>query len=247
MATKNGKIIAVTGATGYQGGSTVRFLLEDGSFIVRGITRNMESPSAKADLDDPQSLVTAFTGVYGVFGLTNYWECVDGDRERIQGKALVDAAIKAGVQHFVWSSLDHTEYRGAHWESKADVNDYLRASGLPSTSLFTSYYFENYTRQLPLIKNFDGTFTFPVELTPDIPIAVYSAAETGAWVLAAFKNPEQWIGKEMRVASEFISARDMVKVITEYSGKTIRLSETLIDLSPPDPAQLETQTHLQRK
>ena len=41
------KIIVVTGATGAQGGSVVKFLLEDGTFAVRATTRNPESPKAK--------------------------------------------------------------------------------------------------------------------------------------------------------------------------------------------------------
>ena len=41
------KIIAVTGATGAQGGSVAKFLLEDGTFAVRALTRNPESPASK--------------------------------------------------------------------------------------------------------------------------------------------------------------------------------------------------------
>lgn len=40
-------LIAVTGATGAQGGSVVQYLLEDGGFRVRGITRNVDSEKAK--------------------------------------------------------------------------------------------------------------------------------------------------------------------------------------------------------
>ena len=65
------KIIAVTGATGGQGGSVVNILLKRGEWKVRAITRNVESKSAKAlaargaevvtaDLDDEESLIKAF-------------------------------------------------------------------------------------------------------------------------------------------------------------------------------------------
>lgn len=94
-------IVAVVGATGAQGGSVVKFLLADGGFRVRGITRNLDSEKAKgmlqqsertlskidilislaliakgvevvkADLDDVPSLTKAFTGAHGVFGVTN--------------------------------------------------------------------------------------------------------------------------------------------------------------------------------
>lgn len=40
-------LIVVTGATGAQGGSVVKFLLEDGGFRIRGITRNIQSEKAQ--------------------------------------------------------------------------------------------------------------------------------------------------------------------------------------------------------
>lgn len=64
------------------------------------------------------------------------WEGIPTEEKEIrQGKNLVDAANAAGVQHFVWSTLDHTEDPHAgHWNSKAVVDDYLKASGIPRTS-----------------------------------------------------------------------------------------------------------------
>ena len=85
MADK--KIIAVIGATGAQGGGLVRAILDDpdGGFAVRAITRNLSSDKAKAlaeagaevvaaELDDAASLEKAFSGAYGAFCVTNYWE-----------------------------------------------------------------------------------------------------------------------------------------------------------------------------
>ncbi|KAF8587066.1 NAD(P)-binding protein [Ramaria rubella] len=242
------RIVVVTGATGTQGGSVVKFLQEDGTFIIRGITRNPESPAAKAlsakgveifkaDFREPDSLIPAFTGAYGVFGVTNFWEYVSGAEEVAQGKALVDVAKKTGVKHFIWSSMDHSEYEISCCESKADVDDYLKASGVPRTSVYTSCYFENFTNLFRLTKNPSGSYDFPMKLTPDIPIPVYCANETGkailfAWVLVAFKNPDEWLGKDLRVAAEFISARNMAKIISEVSGKPVQVAEINVDLTP---------------
>ena len=76
MAEK--KIIAVTGATGAQGGGLVRAILadKDGGFAVRALTRNVNSDKAQelkklgaevveADIDREDSLVRAFSGAYG--------------------------------------------------------------------------------------------------------------------------------------------------------------------------------------
>jgi len=80
-----GKIIAVIGATGAQGGGLVRAILADpaSGFRARAITRNPSSDAAKAlaaagaevvqgDLDDPASLVKSFEGAYGAFLVTNF-------------------------------------------------------------------------------------------------------------------------------------------------------------------------------
>ncbi|KIC89751.1 NmrA family NAD(P)-binding protein [Flavihumibacter sp. ZG627] len=77
-------MILVTGATGAQGGSVAKALLEQGKFGVRVLTRNAGSEKAlelaaagaeivTGDLDDKTSLLQAKQGVYGVFGLTNFW------------------------------------------------------------------------------------------------------------------------------------------------------------------------------
>jgi uncharacterized protein YbjT (DUF2867 family) len=43
------KIIAVIGATGVQGGSVAQFLIKDGTFAVRAITRNPDGAAAKGE------------------------------------------------------------------------------------------------------------------------------------------------------------------------------------------------------
>ena len=65
------KTIAVIGATGTQGGGVVNALLKEGTWKVRGITRNPQSDKAKdlvsqgvevisADSENVESLIKAF-------------------------------------------------------------------------------------------------------------------------------------------------------------------------------------------
>ncbi|KAF8496951.1 NmrA-like family domain-containing protein 1 [Gautieria morchelliformis] len=231
------KIIVVTGATGAQGGSVARFLLNDGTYAVRAVTRNPDSPAAKelaakgaevikADMRVLASLEKAFAGAYGVFGVTNFWEPGVGyEGEVSQGKSLVDAAKATGIKHFVWSTLDSTPAEASHWESKNVVDQYLKKSGVPRTSLYTSFYFENYLGLLPFLKRNDGSYDFPLPLITDAPFAVYSVAETGAFALAAFLHPETWLEKDIRITTDFLSAREMAKLVSDVSGKTIHVSE----------------------
>ncbi|TDL21423.1 NAD(P)-binding protein [Rickenella mellea] len=236
------KLIVVTGATGAQGGSVVRFLLEDGSFQVRAVTRNADSEKAKelaakgvevvtGNLNDIESVKKAFTGAYGVFGVTSFWDRVEGggsEKEIAHGKNLVDAAKATNISHFVWSTLNNSApVHAAHWDSKALVDDYLKASGVPRTSLYTACYYENFTTFARLTTNADGALEAnwgPINWS-DGPLGAYSVEDTGAFVLHAFKNPNEWIGKDIPLIAEIITARSIVKTFSEVLGKPIKLIE----------------------
>lgn len=100
-------IITVLGATGAQGSGLVRAILNDPKkrFDVRAITRNPAGEKAEAlkssgaevvyaDLDDVESLTKAFTGTYGVFAVTNFWEHFSPQKETQQAANIAAAAKK---------------------------------------------------------------------------------------------------------------------------------------------------------
>jgi uncharacterized protein YbjT (DUF2867 family) len=87
-ATEMPRLIAVTGATGNQGGSVARLLLKHPeAYSVRAITRDASSRASKAladlgacvvqaDLTRPETLSAAVDGCWGVFGVTNFYDAV---------------------------------------------------------------------------------------------------------------------------------------------------------------------------
>lgn len=116
MAQK--KLIAVMGATGCQGGAVVDALLKcSDQFDIRAITRNPDSKAAKAlaekgielfkaDADNEDSMIAAFTGAYGAFLVTDFWSDMDMKHEIEQTKILNRAVIAADVKHVVLSTLE---------------------------------------------------------------------------------------------------------------------------------------------
>lgn len=110
------KTVLVTGATGKQGGAVIDHLLTataSSSFNIVAVTRNISSPRASklaslpnvsviaGDLSDPEAIFDQVGPVYAVYSVQ-----INSDAEEQQGKALIDAAILNGVQHFVYSSGD---------------------------------------------------------------------------------------------------------------------------------------------
>src|SRR6516165_10515775 len=149
------KTVLVAGATGRQGGAVIRHMLRN-EWKLRALTRNPNAPPAqeltrqgvevvRGNLDDPASLERAARGVYGVYSVQDFWS-VGAKREVMQGKNLADAAKKAGVQHFVYSSVGGAERNTGipHWESKWQVEKHIRQLNLPTTVFRPAAFMEMY-------------------------------------------------------------------------------------------------------
>jgi uncharacterized protein YbjT (DUF2867 family) len=145
----------VCGATGNQGGAVARSLLDRG-FRVCGLTRDPEKPEAQVlteqgaevvqgDMEDRSAMDRVLEGTYGVFSVQNFWE-VGYDREVQQGKTVADAAKAAGVEHFVYSSVGsaHRQTGIPHFDSKLEVEEYVRQIELPYTILRPVFFMQNW-------------------------------------------------------------------------------------------------------
>jgi uncharacterized protein YbjT (DUF2867 family) len=195
-------IIAVIGATGSQGGSVVRALLDRGTFRVRALTRDPASYSGPADevvaadLSDSASLKSAFAGAHGVFAVSNFWEA--GTQEIAQGRNAVDAALAAGVRHFIWSTLPDVEaisggeFEVPHFTNKSRVDELVSGAGFEyHTFVEAPFYFENFLHNMPPSPLPDGRKGWALPLPPDAEVVHMAAiADLGGVVAGAFEHPE---------------------------------------------------------
>lgn len=114
------------------------------------------------------SLTEALKGTHTVF-LVTLPDFVTGaapGTEVEHGKNLADAAKEAGVQHIVFSSLINVTDASngrlphvAHFDSKANVEKYIRSQNLPATFIQPGYYMTNFTNLQLLRKGDDGAYT----------------------------------------------------------------------------------------
>ena len=243
MADK--KIIAVLGSTGSQGGGLCRAILADaaGGFACRAITRDTSKDKAKAlatagaqvvkaDLDDVESLKKAFAGAHGVYAVTNFWEHFSGEKEKAQAKNIADAAKAAGVKHVVWSTLEDTRklmksddkrmpmlqqnYRVPHFDAKAEAN--ASFTGLPTTLLVTSFYWDNlYLFGLAPKKGDDGklAWTFPMGTSK---LAGIAAEDIGKVAYGVFKAGNEYVGKTVGIYGEALTIEQMGKALSKVLG-----------------------------
>ena len=163
-------------------------------------------------------LTRLFTGAKIAFINTTHW----GDEVAI-GKACADAAKRAGIAHYIYSSMpDHStfgqDWRALPmWSSKFAVENYVRQLGIPATFVYTGIYNNNFTSlPYPLFRmelQDDGSFVWQAPFHPDYPLPWLDAEhDVGPALLPIFKmGANHWKGQRYVVPVYIAQSRSSLK------------------------------------
>jgi uncharacterized protein YbjT (DUF2867 family) len=245
------KIIAVLGATGAQGGGLVRAILSDaeGRFAVRAITRDPGSEKARAlaalgaevvaaDIDDEASLAAALDGVYGAYFVTFFWAHFSPAKEKAEVRSMAKAAKSAGLKHVIWSTLEDTrqwvpladarmptlmgEYKVPHFDAKGESNKVFIELGVPTTFLYTSFYWDNLIHfGMGPKKGPDGKLAFTLPMA-DKKLPGIAAEDIGKCAYGIFKREPEFIGKSVGIAGEHLTGKQMADALSVALGQEVR-------------------------
>ncbi|MFI7011323.1 NmrA/HSCARG family protein [Streptomyces sp. NPDC050145] len=226
--------VAVTGATGAQGGATARALLAAGH-RVRALTRRPDSPAADtlralgaevrhADFDDRPSLEAALTGADSLFAVTTPFG-TDTATEIRQGKALVDAAAEVRLGHIVFTSAAHADRDTGvpHYESKLLIEQHMRTAGVPWTVIAPAAFMDNYAGGWTLDGLRDGTFAWP--MPTDRPLTLIPASDIGAFAALTLQRRDEFAGRRIDIASDECTPARMAEILTTAMGRQVAHQE----------------------
>jgi uncharacterized protein YbjT (DUF2867 family) len=227
---RSDKTILVTGATGQQGNAVARALLADG-WTVRALVRDPAKPTAQelqrldaelaqGDLFDPVSLDRACRGCYGVFGVQTYFipEGIAGEIE--QGKQLAEAAGRAGVEHFVYSSVGSADKETGipHFQSKWQIEQHIHALRLRATILRPVFFMENFgTFFAPSLEN--GVYVIRMAVKPTTRLAMVAVADIGAFAALAFRDPDQYVGLALDIGGDLLTVPEACVKMRNQFGR----------------------------
>lgn len=227
-------IIVIVGATSKQGRSVAATLLRSKRFRVRALTRNDGSPAAVALRDmgaevigvpagRTKELVVAFEGAAGAFLMTPPITPPDTSEAPL-GRQLADAAVAAGVQHIVFSTLENVDRisGGAkyapHFTDKAEVADYIRGLPISRSFVMLAFFYTNLLEYY--VPRYEGdTLLLPIYLPEDFRAPfVDPLTATGPVVLEIFSNPVLYDGKTLPIVGDLISPREIVDTFRRVTG-----------------------------
>ncbi|KAJ4187799.1 hypothetical protein NW759_016870 [Fusarium solani] len=243
------RAILVTGATGNQGGAIIDALLkrQPSDFLLLAVTRNAKSAGAErlaaksssirlveGDLDSTAKLFQSAKQVAGTIPLWGVYSVqasmgkgVTLEGEVKQGKAMIDESIKAGVQHFVYSSVERGGNERSwdnptpvpHFKTKHEIEHYLRdataGKSMGWTILRPVIFMDN------LAPGFPGRvfLTMLRDTIKDKPLQWIATKDIGFFGAEAFHNPSAWNRRAFGVAGDVLTFSQLSDTFQRVTGK----------------------------
>ncbi|KAI7222490.1 NAD(P)-binding protein [Hortaea werneckii] len=241
------KFILVTGATGKQGGAVIDALAGNSDFTLLAQTRNAAGGGAQklqskgnnikvveGDQDDVPGLfanaqkAADSKGIWGVYSVqVSQGKGVTHEGEIKQGKAMVDEAVKAGVKHFVYGSVERggdeksweNETPIPHFESKYQIEHYLKekAGSMGWTILRPVAFMDNLAPGFPT-QVFMAAMRETLGSKPNQWIAV---KDIGIFAALAFKNPQQYNHKAIGLAGDELTHQQLSQAFEKKTGQPL--------------------------
>ncbi|KAK8154413.1 hypothetical protein IWX90DRAFT_442379 [Phyllosticta citrichinensis] len=259
------KALLITGATGKQGSAVVDALLAQGSKdTILAVTRDPESASAKrlvhksptiklvkGNLDDVPAVFEAAKKmakgeqIWGVYSVQlAMGKGATSERETKQGIALVDEALKNGVQHFVYSSVD----RGGDevsWNNPTDVPHFVTKHNIEHHLRNSAGSKMGWTilRPVCFMDNLEPAYPTKVFLAAlkssmkDKPLQWVATADIGWFAAQALSKPQEYNHKAIGLAGDELTFDQLSKAFKNTTGQPAGtsfsfLGSTLMYLMP---------------
>ncbi|MFV2195610.1 NAD(P)H-binding protein [Nocardiopsis sp. LOL_012] len=224
-------MILVTGVQGNLGGAVLAALRDRGA-VAAGGSRTPSEGVRRLDFDDPASL--DLTGV-SVLVLVSAGYAED-DRVVARHAAVIDAAVRDGVGHVVYTSLtgagDHLGFALAHRATER----LLRASGLPHTVLRNGLYAE-LLGALPMWTG-DGVET----AFGDGAVAAVTRTDLAEVAAVVASDPARHAGRVYDLVGTPVTAADLARELgvphtvvglEEYRRRLLEETPGLLPFQPP--------------
>ncbi|KAK4149578.1 hypothetical protein C8A00DRAFT_18750 [Chaetomidium leptoderma] len=234
--------VFVCGATGTQGGAVARQLRAIG-WEVRTTTRDANSPAAQAlasigvkvhagPWSDTAAIESAMTGC-DLFFLNLVPDMTNPNGEIQDAKNMLRIAKAAGVRHIVYNSGIHFPEQESSayafiqllYQAKAEIEKEVQAAGFPHWTIpRPGFFMSNFL--VPnvhmLYPGATETGLFTMAFRPHTELPMIDPEDIGAFVVAAFQNPDKFHGQAVNLISQMVAVETAMETMRRATGRNIR-------------------------
>ena len=226
------KIILITLANGKQCKNLLPFLFQDPDLVVRAFIHS-ESSAVRlreyvgkvgnpanlqvviGDLLVPADIARAVEDVHTIFHVGPPMSV----HEHHIGVLVIKAAEKAGVSHFIFSSVLHPiRSKLLNHDIKRQVEEYLIESSLNWTILQPTHFMQNTTPAEAADKG-----VLPVPYNPDNEMGFVDLRDLGAVTQQILREPEKHYRARYELCGENVSYTEYARLISKVSGKQVEV------------------------
>jgi NAD(P)H dehydrogenase (quinone) len=222
---RDANVTLVTGAGGKTGRAVLRALgAEAGS--VRGLVRSEDQAAAAmkhrasevvvGDMRTAETMAEAMRGARAVYHIPPNM----APDEVALAEVAIEAAVVAGVEHFVYHSVLHpqTEAMPHHWQ-KLHAEERLLESALPLTILQPAVYMQNALAYGTRIAE-DGVY--PVPYAADAGVSMVDLDDVARAAAIVLTEPGHTGATYELCGREILSAREIAEIFTRSLGRPVR-------------------------
>ncbi len=174
------------------------------------------------DSDDKEGLQRALAGVHGVYNVQNHH--ISGYNGEVrQGKNVVDAAVSVGAAHLVYGSAGiGTRGTGiGSWQTKVDMAEHARRSGVPLTELRPMAFMELMTEKR-FYPQASVWHVMPKLMGEARPVGWLSVDDLAVIIGEVFADPETYVGRDLALTSDVQFIGQCRAIWQEVTGRAPR-------------------------
>jgi len=231
--------VLVAGGTGYLGSRLVPRLVRSGRTVrvlTRGDTTLKGVEVAHGDLSDPGTALTGVDTVFHLVGIIKERGRQTFRNVHVEGtRALVDAAVKAGVRRIVYVSAigARPDAPTAYWRTKAEAEAIVRASGLSWIVLRPSIVFAPDGEIFKVLQQLTAFPIVPILGPGTSKLAPIRADDLADAEVAALDRPAAWNRVHEVAGPEALAFDELVRRVARARGKKVTLVHVPLALARP--------------
>jgi len=109
-----------------------------------------------------------------------------------------------------------------HFTGKYKVQEYVQSIGLPAAFVYAGFYWTNLGSFFPPLFDPDGIPNYTLPIKPHTKIPGLDIQDIGPIVREMFERFDQFKGKNVLAASEYLTMPELFEIYTKVTGEKVR-------------------------